>query len=301
MRVLTMLGMCGILFTAGAVASSGQVQETTGSKAATAEVTSPPADSFQTFRTGEYRELLAKLQHRPEITITTVSPYDSPIELAEARVKGLDRDLKVPRNDDTEPSTFEPYVMSATILVVNRTDKRITEALLQFVDSGANNTFFMRMSSRPPDTWLEPGKSRLIKVDLMALPYDPSNLSVQVAEVLVEGGDKWGPREVVAPHPGYPRISKNIGPVDTRPLSSNRVRPAYSEEARRWGITGSARLELQVGADGIPSVTDILSRLPAGLTRQAVRAAGAMRFNPAIRNGAPVPYYVVIEVGFNLR
>jgi TonB family protein len=302
-RKLAVLGICGILWWVGVARGRGhQATDSTGaSQAARFEITGVPADSYQTFRTGEYSELLARLKNRAEFTMTAVSPYDSPIEIREALIKGMDRSPDVAGSDDTEPPTFEPYVMSASMVVVNRTDKRITEALFEFVDSPTSDTFLMLMSSLPGDAWLEAGSTKQIKVDLMALPYNPSNLSVQVAEVVVEGGDKWGPGELTAPRPVHPRTSKNIGPVDTRPSILNRVRPNYSEEARRRHIIGSARLELKVGADGVPTVTDILSRLPAGLTRQAVRAASLMRFKPAMRNGAPVPCYTLIDVEFNLR
>jgi TonB family protein len=130
---------------------------------------------------------------------------------------------------------------------------------------------------------------------------DPSNLTVQVAGVLFEDGEKWGAWDQQFPHAPYPPVSKNMPPVDTRPVPLNRPRPDYTEEGRYAHISGSVRLELLVRTDGTPRVTGILNRLPAGLTARAIRAADEMRFKPAMSSGAAVPYTVAIEVEFNLR
>jgi hypothetical protein len=58
---------------------------------------------------------------------------------------------------------------------------------------------------------------------------------------------------------------------------------------------------VRVGVDGVPGINNVLSKLPAGLTREAVKAASLMRFTPATRNGSPVPYDQIIEVEFDLR
>jgi hypothetical protein len=45
----------------------------------------------------------------------------------------------------------------------------------------------------------------------------------------------------------------------------------------------------------------IVSGLPDGLNQEAERAAKDMMFKPAMKDGLPVPYWVALEMGFNLR
>jgi TonB family protein len=256
---------------------------------------------FDTFRLGEATELLAKLKNTPETAMLAVNPTGQPVEVAESRLKRLERRAKDTMDDDTTPSTFEPYAMSAAISLRSTSDKKVTGVFLQFVDSVANNTFFVYIKAQPQVSWLNPRQTNEITVQLVSFPYDPANLAVQVAGVLFEDGEKWGAWQQGYPHQPYPPVSKNTQPVQARPVPVNHPRPAYTEEARAAHISGLVRLELLVGTDGIPRVTDILNRLPAGLTARAVRAAEAMQFKPAIRNGEPVPYYTAIEVEFDLR
>jgi hypothetical protein len=45
----------------------------------------------------------------------------------------------------------------------------------------------------------------------------------------------------------------------------------------------------------------VVRGLPDGLTEQAIAAAREAKFKPAMKDGKPVPYWVVLEMGFNLR
>jgi TonB family protein len=256
---------------------------------------------FDSFRLGEATELLAKLKKTPETGMSAVNTGDQPVEVAETRLKRLERRPQMTEDDDTTPSTFEPYAMSAAISLRSTTDKKINGVLLQLVDSVANNTFFVYIKAQPQITWLNPRQTNEITIQLMSLPFDPANLAVQVAGGLFEDGEKWGAWEQGYPHAPYPPVSGNTQAVDARPVPLTRPRPDYTEEARAAHISGLVRLDLLVGTDGLPRVTDILNRLPAGLTARAVRAAQGMRFKPAMRSGEPVPFYTAIEVEFNLR
>jgi TonB family protein len=256
---------------------------------------------FDTFRLGEASELLAKLKKTPETPMIAVDASGQPVEVAETRLKRVERRPQMTEDDDTTPSTFEPYAMSAAISLRSTTDKKITGVLLQFVDSAANNTFFVYSKGKPQIIWLNSRQTNEITIQLMSLPFDPANLAVQVAGGLFEDGEKWGAWEEEYPHAPYQPISGNTQTVDARPVPLNRPRPDYTEEARAAHISGLVRLEMLVGTDGLPKVTDILNRLPAGLTARAVRAAEGMRFKPAMRSGEPVPFYTAIEVEFNLR
>jgi len=89
--------------------------------------------------------------------------------------------------------------------------------------------------------------------------------------------------------------------VDARPIPLNRPRPNYTEEARKNGIQGVVRLRALVGTDGVVKDTRFVTHLPDGLDQEAVLAVRQMRFKPAMKTGRPVPFWVMLEVEFNIR
>ncbi|HVF49855.1 MAG TPA: energy transducer TonB [Pyrinomonadaceae bacterium] len=76
--------------------------------------------------------------------------------------------------------------------------------------------------------------------------------------------------------------------------------PTATEEARRHGTSGTVRLRLVLGAEGRVTTVRVLKGLPDGLTQNAIKAACAVKFTPAVKDGRPVAQYVVIEYGFNI-
>jgi len=45
----------------------------------------------------------------------------------------------------------------------------------------------------------------------------------------------------------------------------------------------------------------VVRGLPDGLTEQAIAAARQAKFKPAMKDGKPVPYWMVIQMDFNIR
>ncbi len=79
------------------------------------------------------------------------------------------------------------------------------------------------------------------------------------------------------------------------------VRPQFTEEARRQGISGDVVLEIVVRADGTVGDVKVLEGLGGGLNRNAVDAVKQWRFSPARRQGVPVDVMVEVAVAFKLR
>lgn len=77
--------------------------------------------------------------------------------------------------------------------------------------------------------------------------------------------------------------------------------PGYTKAARRNGVSGTVRLRLVLSAEGKVSHVEILDRLPYGLTLQSIRAACAMRFHPATKDGQPVAQVVMVMYGFQIH
>ncbi len=74
----------------------------------------------------------------------------------------------------------------------------------------------------------------------------------------------------------------------------------YSEGARKAGVEGSVVLWLIVDADGLPQQIKVQRSLGMGLDEEAVRAVKQWRFQPAIKDGKPVPVMINVQVNFRL-
>ncbi len=76
--------------------------------------------------------------------------------------------------------------------------------------------------------------------------------------------------------------------------------PEYSEEARTIKYQGIATLRVTVGADGLPSDVCVVQALGYGLDEKAASAVKTWVFEPATKNGTPVPVAVNVQVTFHL-
>jgi periplasmic protein TonB len=81
------------------------------------------------------------------------------------------------------------------------------------------------------------------------------------------------------------------------------VRPAYTADAMRAKIQGTAIVEAIVLPDGTVGEVRISKSLDSsfGLDQEALKAAKQWRFVPGTKNGQPVAVYVTIELTFTLR
>lgn len=76
--------------------------------------------------------------------------------------------------------------------------------------------------------------------------------------------------------------------------------PQYSEAARRAHYQGTVVLWLVVAADGSPTKVRVVRRIGLGLDEAAILGVQHWRFQPATRNGQPVPVMINVEVNFRL-
>ena len=77
-------------------------------------------------------------------------------------------------------------------------------------------------------------------------------------------------------------------------------RPSYTEEARKLGVQGEVRLEVQFTADGHIRVLRVLQGLGFGLDEQALRCAEHIRFKPATHSGQAIDSTAVVHIVFEL-
>ena len=86
----------------------------------------------------------------------------------------------------------------------------------------------------------------------------------------------------------------------TPPKATYAPDPQYSEEARKARFEGTVVLWLVVDADGLPQKIKVQRSLGMGLDEQAIKAVSQWRFQPATKNGTPVPVIINVEVNFRL-
>lgn len=80
-----------------------------------------------------------------------------------------------------------------------------------------------------------------------------------------------------------------------------RVRPAYTEEARRLKNEGSVVLMVEVDPAGKPKVARVVRPLGNGLDEKAIEAVRKWRFRPMYERGKPITVTTTVEVEFQLR
>jgi TonB family protein len=86
-----------------------------------------------------------------------------------------------------------------------------------------------------------------------------------------------------------------------QPKPLNLPMPNYTEEARAKKVQGVVRTRILVTEQGEVKSILLISRLGHGLDREAIRAAMRLKFSPATKDGKPVPYWVGVDIEFNLR
>jgi len=106
--------------------------------------------------------------------------------------------------------------------------------------------------------------------------------------------DIWGGSGTVARH-AEPAV-----PEDQPAELLSAPRPAYTEDAKRLGVTGEVWLEVRLAASGEIHVLRVLSPLGYGLDEAAVSAANRTRCRPARKGGHPVDVIATIKVTFRL-
>jgi TonB family protein len=79
-----------------------------------------------------------------------------------------------------------------------------------------------------------------------------------------------------------------------------KTEPEYSEEARQAKYNGSVSIQVIVDQDGFPTNLRVVHPVGLGLDEKAMEALKQWRFNPALRDGRPVPFQATVEITFRL-
>ena len=97
-------------------------------------------------------------------------------------------------------------------------------------------------------------------------------------------------------YPGVYRVGGDVTP----PKATYAPDPGYSEEARKAKLEGTVVLWLVVDANGLPQKIRVQRSLGMGMDEEAIKAVKQWRFEPATKNGHPVPVMINAQVNFKL-
>jgi TonB family protein len=225
------------------------------------------------------------------------------------------------------------FAVRMSIRVKNSSPSEVNGFVLQLASKATTFEFYRNK------TVVAPGKQETVKVELMLVPADPTELVASLAGARFSSGVIWGKYPVDAPvrpmpQPPPPRSVNPAQPVpdhsvpetpqtqpaasageaskqalllqtptavDRKPIPLNSPRAHYTELARENGVTGTVTLRVLVGSDGEVKATRLARGLPDFLTESAIDAAYKIKFNPAVKGGQPVQYWQAVVIDFNLR
>jgi periplasmic protein TonB len=92
----------------------------------------------------------------------------------------------------------------------------------------------------------------------------------------------------------------SVGGNVSAPIPIYKPEPPYSEQARKAKYQGTCVLWIVVDAQGNVTDAQVVKPLGMGLDENALNTVKTWKFKPAMRNGAPVPVRVMVEVQFRL-
>lgn len=90
------------------------------------------------------------------------------------------------------------------------------------------------------------------------------------------------------------------GPGITYPKRIYTPDPEYGDSSRRAGVNGTARVVAHIGADGMVQRACLLDAVQPDLGEESVRTIRLWRFEPAHKDGIPIPYTAIIETDFTV-
>ena len=76
--------------------------------------------------------------------------------------------------------------------------------------------------------------------------------------------------------------------------------PEYTEAARKAKVQGIVVLSVLIGEDGTVQDVSVLNSLRPDLDESSIRAIRQWHFQPAMKNGAPIPFRTQVETSFHL-
>jgi len=142
-------------------------------------------------------------------------------------------------------------------------------------------------------------KARIARLLDRSLPRTTSLVALSAAAV-ISMATLGAIGMTYAQEPSAQQAPYKMGPGITAPRLASKVDPKYTDEARDAKISGSVRLSVVIGTDGLAHDINVVESLDSGLDLKAVEAVQQWKFVPGQKDGEPVPVRATIEVNFKL-
>jgi TonB family protein len=186
--------------------------------------------------------------------------------------------------------------------------------VLEAGTSGSLRNQFRYLGSKGLREFEEDAKIE-IDIDLASVPKDEPEVTSAVNAVFLSPGDDlakvmpgfW--KAIVLRQEGKPQIDEpasgvcgvESGTEVSPPHAISAGGPEFSEIARQVGFDGTVILSLVVTPEGIPSDISVIRPLGLGLDEQALQAVSNWKFEPARKEGVPMPCRIHVETTFRLH
>jgi len=138
--------------------------------------------------------------------------------------------------------------------------------------------------------------------------------SLVIALAVVVGAGWWGVKTFWLSAPARTALAANIVPAPghdlgkvytvgqsvTAPVPIYKPEPSYTKDARAAKLEGTGVFSVVVDASGSVAGVQVVRPLDRGLDESAMQTLRTWKFQPATKDGKPVPVKVVVEVSFKL-
>lgn len=215
--------------------------------------------------------------------------------------------------DRAERRRLTRWVIAAAVLHLALLALRLPEFGGEPLEPAATPKVFViqpvRFQPPPPAAQKEIPKPKVKRIPIPdPTPHDPEPIRVEndlpvesdlpPVDLLFAGAEDGPPGP---PGPPRPHGVLEVGGEVTAPVKIYAPKPLYTEEARAARLQGVVIVRAIVDADGSVRDVEVLKGLPLGLDRQTVETVREWRFEPARRNGQPVPVFLNITVSFTVQ
>ncbi|HEX4808200.1 MAG TPA: TonB family protein [Bryobacteraceae bacterium] len=85
---------------------------------------------------------------------------------------------------------------------------------------------------------------------------------------------------------------------DIYPKVVSKSEPQYTDEARRALVSSTITCSLIINPNGVPQNIRVVRGAGFGLDENAIKAVNMWRFQPAMRQGVPIPYSANVQVNY---
>ncbi|NUN70156.1 MAG: energy transducer TonB [Bacteroidetes bacterium] len=126
-------------------------------------------------------------------------------------------------------------------------------------------------------------------------PHQRASVYEKPAAAELHGDSLYFPQylEILKSYPG-------LIAVDTPPKESVTISPGYPERAAKEGKEGDVWVKILVGKNGVPVCAIIMKSSDVIFNEQVLTAAMNFRYEPAIRQNAPIAVWLTLPFRFRL-